>query len=145
MPVDGFFGVYDGQYDPAEWPYTGYYGYEDWELRVTVTPSGGLLADDAAAATVKKKERRRNAFRKGITVEQFGIVSGPTEIQNELDDWMLSYLQACANASQQLALDGSALDVNAIDRSSVPILYDAPWWSELIFGLYGTGPEPEPE
>lgn len=139
VPANGFFGVYDSNYDPNQWPNTGYYVYNDWELRVTVTPAAaaGGGASPPAEATVNKKTRRRNANRVGVTVQQYNAFSISFLIQDEIDDWMLYYYLAGYQGAFQVALDGSLLN-EFIDRTAVPKLLDTNSWTQLKALIYGT-------
>jgi len=140
VPPSGFFGVYDGNYDPAQWPFTGYYDVGEWELRVTVTPpaaGGGGGPADPAQATVKKKQRRRNQNRVGVTVQQYNAFTISFLIQDEIDDWMHNYFLANIQASYQVALDGSNLN-EFTDKDGVPRLIETNHWSSLKNVIYGT-------
>lgn len=134
IPADGFFGVYDPAYNPNEWPFTGYYGVNEWELRVTVTPSAAGAA--ATQATVTKKQRRRNQTRIGTTVQQYNAFSISYLIQEEIDDWMLYYFLANMQASRQVALDGSNLN-EFIAAGAVPRLISNNDWANLKNLIYG--------
>jgi len=139
VPPDGFFGVHDGSYDPAQWPFAGYYPFNDWELRVTVTPAAAAGGPPAtpAQATVKKKQRRRNQTRVGVTVQQYNAFTISFLIQDEIDDWMHNYFLANIQASFQVALDGSNLN-EFTDKSAVPRLIDTNDWNSLKKLIYGT-------
>ena len=85
VPANGKFGVYDGGYDPNQWPYAGEYAINNWELHVSVTPVGG---GDAAQAAVNKTQRRRNLWRLGITIQMYNAFTISYLIQDEIDMWM---------------------------------------------------------
>ncbi len=132
VPVDGRFGVYDGQYDPNQWPNTGYYSVNNWELRVTVTPAAASQGSpqQPAQATVTKKSRRRNANRQGVTVQQYNAFAISVAVQEEIDNWMVIYFLSCYQGAPQVALDGSALN-EFTTAGGVPSLYGTNWWSQL--------------
>jgi hypothetical protein len=141
VPASGFFGVYDGSYDPSQWPFTGYYAINDWELRVSVTPTAAGPGEGPAAqpaqATVKKKQRRRNQNRIGVTVQQYNAFTISFLIQDEIDHWMHNYFLANIQASFQVALDGSNLN-EFTDPSGVPRLISTNDWNNLKNLIYGT-------
>jgi hypothetical protein len=139
VPPDGRFGVYDSAYDPMQWPFAGYYGVNDWELRVTVTPAAAGPNPEAqpAQATVKKKQRRRNQNRVGVTVQQYNAFTISFLIQDEIDDWMHNYFLGNIQASYQVALNGSFLN-EFTDKSGVPRLISTNDWNNLKGLVYGT-------
>ena len=138
VPADGFFGVYDGNYNPAHWPFTGYYPYDTFELRVTVTPAGGAggAGGAAAQATVKKKQRRRNDNRVGTTVQLYNAFTVSMVVQDQIDDWMHNYFLSCLQSSFQVDLDGGMLD-EFVDTDAVPRIHNANDWGKLKNLIYG--------
>ena len=135
VPANGQFGVYDSSYDPNQWPYNPDYAISDWEFRVTVTPLASPQApgnSGPAQATVKKQTRYRTYPRKGITVEMNGMGNPAPGVQDEMDMYMLDYLDASFNVCNQvLKLSGIPFDGTPPDYSFVPKLNDANDWSNL--------------
>jgi hypothetical protein len=131
IPPDGSFGVYDyANYDPAQWPYTGYYAVNEWELRVTVTPTAGTAGPAAPPSTaqVKKKGLRRPVDNYwGISVQQAGIANPATQAQEDLDQYLRLYLQANLQVTRQKNLDEAELDA----LSDAPVLAGAGEWAKL--------------
>ena len=132
VPVSGQFGVYDGGYNPNDWPYSPEYVYNNWELHVSVTPSGG---GNAAQTIVKKTQRRRNQWRRGITIQMYNAFTISFLIQDEIDMYMENYFLANYNAAYQVALNGNVLD-QFTGRQGLPKLIDAGSWSQLKGLLY---------
>lgn len=138
VPLDGYFGIYDGNYDPFFWPNTGAYDYDEWELRVTVTPPAAAQGSPQSPAnqTVKKKSRRRNPNRIGLTAQQYNAFTISFAVQEEIDDWMAIYFLGGYQGAFQVALNGSLLN-EFTDASGVPKLIDAASWTQLKNLLYG--------
>jgi hypothetical protein len=136
VPADGRFGVYDGSYDPAQWPNVGDYAIDDWELRVTVTPSVIPQTPDGgspAQVAVKKKQRHPTHPRYGLTVERNGVGAGVAPgVQDDIDMYMVNYLQASAiNVSYQESLDNVPFDPATVQYFNVPKLTDANSWGQF--------------
>jgi hypothetical protein len=135
IPPSGTVRLYDPNYDPAQWPNTGYYGVGEWELHVTVTPAaafGGAAAQ--AQRRVKKEGRQRNPpfTYYGMTVEQGGNFSTATTAQDEVDEFMFFYLLANYQACE--IVDWNFNLVDPIDRSIIPgsaTLYNTNQWAPL--------------
>jgi hypothetical protein len=69
IPPDGKFGIHDSGYDPTAWPNTGEYQVEEWELHVTVAPTGAA----GATRVVRKRGKQRSpGTYKGMAVQQSG-------------------------------------------------------------------------
>lgn len=133
IPSNGRFGVVDGSYNPSQWPHTGYYNVNEWELRAIVTPATAPGASVAAApiqTTVKKVGRRRENLGPyiGITCQQMGIFGNLTGQQDEVDNWFLSYFQANLQASEQVDFDYNLLDEFTFEA---PKIYGATEWGKL--------------
>jgi len=131
VPPNGFFGVYDGNYDPNFWPFAGHYDIDEWELRVTVTPEGGGFNPAAPAqANVKKKGRRRphNPPYAGLTVQQIGVVSAIGSAQDDVDQYMETIFRAHHQAAYQIDLDGALLNEFT---TPTPAIQGAGDWTKL--------------
>jgi hypothetical protein len=132
VPTNGFFGVYDSSYDPSQWPNVGDYAVEDWELRITVTPSviPHTPKNGPAQATMKKRQRHSTHPRYGLTVEM-PLFHSPT-IQDEVDMSMVGYLAASGyNVANQTTLTGAYLDPMTVQFFNVPKLDDSNAWTWL--------------
>ena len=134
VPASGNFGVYDGSYNPNQWPYAPEYAFNDWELHVSATPAGASSA--SAQAVVTKKQRRRNRDRTGITIQMYNAFAISYLIQDEIDMYMELYFLANYNASHQVGLNGNIL-AQGTGRQGLPRLIDAGSWSQLKSRLYG--------
>ena len=66
VPANGKFGVFDGNYNPANWPNAGYYGVDVWEFRTVVTPTAG---SGTVTNAVQKKFRKPYQTRRGLTIQ----------------------------------------------------------------------------
>jgi hypothetical protein len=136
VPTDGNFGVYDSSYDPAQWPNVADYAVEEWELRVTVTPavapmwSGG---SGSPTANLKKKQRHPKYPRYGLTVGREGVGAGVAPgIQDQIDMYMLGYLQASANnVASQYSLANYYIDPSTAQYFNVPKLTDSNSWNQF--------------
>lgn len=131
VPADGKFGVYDGNYNPANWPNEGFSDADEWTLHVTVSPAG---RSTSAGATVKKKFRKPYNSRSGLTVQQYNAFTISYLIQEEIDDLMLNYFLAGLQVTPQKALDGSLLDWS-IDRTRVPRVENYQSWNDFRYDI----------
>ena len=143
VPTNGLFGVYDSSYDPSQWPNVLDYAIEDWELRVTVTPSAltpGPNPSGPAQATLKKKQRHPTRPRNGLTVEREGVGAGVAPgIQDDIDMYTLFYLQQSGlNVADQYSLAGTYLDPITVQYFSVPKLTDSNSWNQFKFFINNT-------
>ncbi len=131
VPASGNFGVYDGSYDPSQWPNVADYAVDEWEMDVTVTPAVVPMTpgnNGPAQATLKKKQRHPSYPRYGLTVEMPLFNS---TVQDEVDMDMVTYLLASlANVSRQYNLAGQQLN-EFTDYSAVPKLWGAGEWAQF--------------
>lgn len=128
VPTNGNFGVYDGSYNPAQWPNVGGYALQTWELNVTVTPA--QANKPPAQATLIKQQRQQRFPRFGLTVEM-PLFTSPT-IQDDVDMDMVSYLQASGvNVAHQVSLANSPIDSTTVQYFSVPKLQDTNSWGQF--------------
>ena len=130
VPTNGLFGVYDGSYDPSQWPNVGGYAIDDWELRVTVTPSVG---PHPAQAILNKRQRHPTYPRYGLTVAREGVGAGIAPgIQDDIDMYMVGYLQASGyNVARQVSLANSPFDPSTVQYFNVPKLTDTNSWAQF--------------
>jgi hypothetical protein len=139
VPANGRFGVYDGSYDPADWPYTGYYAGNEFRVEVFVTNSLATAEEqNPARATARKKIRRRNHNRAGITAYQAGALGtlNMTE-EHAFKTYMEGYFFSCYYGARQVDLDYNELDPS-ITVESLPKLGGSNDWLRLRACVYGT-------
>jgi hypothetical protein len=131
VPVSGNFGVYDGSYDPSQWPNVADYAVDEWEMNVTVTPTVVPHTPGntgPAQVNLKKKQRHPSYPRYGLTVEMPLFNS---TVQEEVDMDMVTYLLASlANVSRQYNLAGQQLN-EFTDYSAVPKLWGTDEWAQF--------------
>ncbi|MBI5385808.1 MAG: hypothetical protein HZA90_14115 [Verrucomicrobia bacterium] len=132
VPSGGHFGVYDPDYDPAYWPYTGFYSGSEFRVNVTVTNTNGA----SATATARKTIRRRTMNRAGITIQQFGALGSSGTLQEDVDDWMHSYFLKNYQAARQYSLGGAVVDPY-VDVTGVPRIYATNDWASFKTLLCG--------
>ena len=142
VPNQGYFGVHDPGYDPAFWPYTGFYSGSEFRVEVSVIDTNGspsLAEANPAQAVAKKKIRRRNTNRTGITVWQYGAI-GPLDTTEdvEFENYMHTYFMGNISAIYQIDLQGGPLN-EFTDRSGVPRIFNTNQWTQLKSLLYGPG------
>jgi hypothetical protein len=136
VPASGNFGVYDGSYDPAQWPNVGGYAIENWELRVTVSPipTANNPNPPPAQQTLKKIQRQHTTSpRFGLTVEREGVGAGVAPgVQDNIDEYMVGYLQMSGfNVASQRSLAGTFIDPNTAQPLHVPKLTDSNSWTQF--------------
>jgi len=134
IPTNGFFGVRDGSYNPNDWPNTGYYAVEQWELVATVTPANTSAVP--ASVSVKKQFRHPYQSRRGITVHQHKVLGEP--VSSVALDEFLSYIHLYylgnLQTTPQINVNGSPVD-EFLDTSMLPKLYE-PWhWTNNLIGF----------
>ncbi|HEY0551710.1 MAG TPA: hypothetical protein VGF13_19045 [Verrucomicrobiae bacterium] len=139
VPANGRFGVHDGNYDPNDWPYTGFYAGNEFRLEVSVTNTAVSFAqDNPATAVAKKKIRRRNYNRVGVTAQQDGAIGTLTlSEQQYFDAYWETYYLACYQGAQQVDLDYTLLNEFETE-ASIPKLRNTNDWIKLRGLIYGT-------
>jgi hypothetical protein len=130
VPASGRFGVRDGNYNPNNWPYAGYYAQRDWRLRVEIDVPSAEQGN--AVADVRKTGRRRNQNRSGITVSQAGVLGGNVGAasQEEFDQWMQHYFLSCFNGAYQVDLNGTYLEPLP-QSGAIPVIRTIGDWVRL--------------
>ena len=142
VPSDGRFGVYDGAYDPADWPYAGFYVYNQWELRVTVTPSSGFGENASPATTTVTKIQRRPKWynRSGVVAQQdptliFRPPAVWAAVEEDFDYYMDFYFASCYNGATQFDLNWSEKEPYTSHAETLTTAQD---WSKLKAMIFGT-------
>lgn len=136
VPSSGLFRVSDNLYNPANWPYDGYYNATNWEFRITIVATNEIspAATSTNQGIVYKKGRVRVPQHTGITVQQHGALGALTPVvQGEVDDYMDLYFLANLIVGQQLNLDGAVLN----EFSSPPKIFNQQDRDKLRTILFG--------
>lgn len=84
VPASGTFGVADGQYNAADWPFTGYYSASKWSLSGTVAPPGPITSSNQTIQfNIDKYQRKSFPVSRGLVANQHGLLIFLT------NDWLV--------------------------------------------------------